>query len=240
MMRRQKLPEQVREALEKLILSGEFVPGSQLPPERELAERFGVSRATVGEATNLLEREGLVRKKVGLGGTLIKGKISPSTVSDSLRKYSQFNICSPEDVIEFRSVLEPEIAAMAARNASPEDLARLEESLRELEKLFEANALDELVMADVKFHETLSMITNNEMIIAVSSGMHGVLKDWMDLVKPHLDRESRRRGVLAHRGIFEAIIQGDADKARELMRDHMEFGRNTLMSCWERKVAAEK
>ena len=225
MVKRQKLYEQVAEFIERMILSGEFQQGDRIPSDRDLAEQFDVSRATVREATNQLERQGLVKKRVGLGGTIVSGSISPATVSESIRKYMLFNSHSPEDVINFICVMEPEIAAMAALNATREDLAQLEDALHALEDCFKSRAIDELSGADVKFHEMLALATNNVLMHVVNSSMHLVLKDGLELVKPIHNVEVRKCGIYAHREIYEAVAKGDAERAREAMQNHMEMTR---------------
>ena len=239
-VKRQKLPEQLVEFIEKMILSGEYQQGDRLPSERDLAEQFDVSRATVREATNQLERQGLVNKRVGLGGTIVSRSISPTTVSESIRKYFLFNSFSPEDVTDFRSAMEPEIAAMAAHNATREDLAQLEDALHALENYFNAGKIEYLTEADVKFHEMLASASNNELMRAVCSGMHLVLKDGLELLNPIHDVQARKRGIYAHREIYEAVAKGDAERARELMRDHIDFGHNALMESWEKMVSEKE
>ena len=128
----ENLRDQIAGLIERYVADKRLQAGDRLPSERELARRLGVSRTPVRGAIRLLEQRGLVNMRVG-SGTYVIG-ISPSTVAESIERYCSLSGCSYEDVVEVKGVLEPEIAALAAVRATPEDLARLGELVEEIDE----------------------------------------------------------------------------------------------------------
>jgi len=119
-----KVYEEVAAQLERLILDGALKPGDKLPPERELAERFGVSRSAVREAIRSLELKGLVEPRPG-EGTLVRTP-SIDSLLDPLASLLGHRLEVVHELLEVRSMIEPHLAGRAARNAGPEDIAQLE------------------------------------------------------------------------------------------------------------------
>ncbi|MDZ4817548.1 MAG: FadR/GntR family transcriptional regulator [Planctomycetota bacterium] len=221
---REKLPKKVAARIERMIFQGKFKQGDQLPPEHVFVKKFGVSRATVNEAINRLEHEGLVTRSVGVAGTRVTGKLAPDTISNSLRRYVRINACTPEELIDFRLMLEPDAAAMAAGCATEEDIAKLAGFVDLLETYFDKQDMKKVRAADLAFHEAVVEATHNELAKAVCAGIHPLVYEWMELIENRLTQ-----GVRAHREIFRAIAERDAVRASRLMRDHLLFGRELLL-----------
>src|SRR5262249_11393136 len=128
-IRSSRLYEQIVEQIEKLILDGKLRPGDQLPSERELAERFSVSRTAVREAVKALREKGLVEIETGRGTFITHG------VSKALRQSLDWVMRSGEgnalaDLVQVRDILEPEIAALAAEKASERDVRSLAQAVK--------------------------------------------------------------------------------------------------------------
>src|ERR671935_945339 len=115
------IADQIRNA----IVTGQLGQGDRLPPERELAEQFGVSRVTVRDALRALEAMGLIDVKVGARGgafvTVPSGDVVGQTMSDMM----MMQAISPEDIVEARLIVELGTVTIACARASDEDIARL-------------------------------------------------------------------------------------------------------------------
>jgi GntR family transcriptional regulator, transcriptional repressor for pyruvate dehydrogenase complex len=231
-LRRQTLHEQIADAIQEMIASQQLQRGSQLPSERKLAEMLGVNRATVREAIRLLEQRGLVEMRVG-SGTYVFEVLSPTLVADSIARLFTFGDGSHEELLTLREILEPEVAALAAQNAKPEDLVRLRELVGTMERTFYQPP--GYAKNDMAFHEALTVATGNSLIIAVAAGLHKVNLAWMERQHEVAQYED---GCLSHRKIYEAIVAHDPERAREAMRFHMTTSRRTLELVRARQAAA--
>ena len=154
-LRGARLHEGIVLRLRDLIRQGELRHGSRLPPERTLAEQFGVGRSSVREAIRSLELQGLVVTRHGSGSFVntqsldaIATLMAPVNGSGGL-----------EDIFEMRHLLEPQIAALAARRATAGDIERLTEILEEQQRQILEGETG--VDADTEFHFTLATATHN-------------------------------------------------------------------------------
>src|SRR5260370_40734991 len=127
-VRSSRLYEQIVQQVEESIHKGAVKPGDQLPPERELAQQFGVSRTAVREAAKALREKGLVEAYPGRGTFIMDGtSYSMRQSLDRMLKVGQAE--GSGFLAEVREILEPEIAAMAATGADAEDLASMREQV---------------------------------------------------------------------------------------------------------------
>jgi GntR family transcriptional repressor for pyruvate dehydrogenase complex len=210
-----KVYEEVAAQLEKRILEGALKPGDKLPPERELAERFNVSRSAVREAIRSLELKGLVEPRPG-EGTLVRTPSIDSLLNPLASLLGQKRELVRE-LLEVRVMIEPPLAGHAARNAGPEDIARLE---RILDRQKEKVARQELAIEeDSEFHYTIAQASKNSVILKVVDMMMDILRESRER---SLQVEGRREKSLAgHRRIFNAIKRREAENAEEAMRQHL-------------------
>ncbi|MEJ2292878.1 MAG: FadR/GntR family transcriptional regulator, partial [Deinococcales bacterium] len=161
MLQHRKLYEQVVERIRQQILSGELKSGDQLPNERSLGERYGVSRTVIREAMKTLIQSGLVEVRRGQGTFVVDG--TADALKQSLRLMMGF--ASEErigEMVEVRELLEPEIASRAAQRRTENDLVALRAAVRDMDV-----ALDDartFIEADNRFHVTLAVATQNHVI----------------------------------------------------------------------------
>jgi len=214
-IQRTKVYEEVAAQLERRILDGVLQPGDKLPPERELAERFDVSRSAVREAIRSLELKGLVEPRPG-EGTLVRTPSIDSLLNPLASLLGQKRELVLE-LLEVRQMIEPPLAARAARNAGPEDIARLEDIL---ERHRVKVARQELAMEeDSEFHYTIVQASKNSVILKVLDMMMDILRESRER---SLQVDGRREKSLAgHRRIFNAIKRRDPQGAEEAMRQHL-------------------
>ncbi len=208
-VRRTRLHEEIVIQLAELIRQGQLQPGDRLPPERELAERLGVSRSSVREALRILELHGLVARRPGTG-TVIAG----GTPQGLIRSLTQLAL---HDVIELRLIVEPAVAALAAERATPADIARLEDILREQEAQIRRGETG--AAADAAFHLAIAQATHNRALVRLAEALAEILAVSRD---PCVQTPQRSRlSLQSHRQILGAIKAGSPAAARQTMEDHI-------------------
>jgi GntR family transcriptional repressor for pyruvate dehydrogenase complex len=213
-----RLYEQIVEQIEQRILTGDLKVGDQLPPERDLAEQFGVSRTAVREAVKALSEKGLVKIQPGRG-TFITDRTSRA-VRHSLGL--MVKIGHPEGsgyLVEVREILEPEIAARAAERATPENLAAMYEAVATMDTAMQD--ADTFIEADLDFHLALAEATQNSLVPTLLDSIIDLLRE--DRTRVFLTvTGGAARGQFHHKRILDAVTRHDPEAARHAMRDHLE------------------
>ena len=195
-----------------LINDGEFPVGSRLPTERELAERFGVSRPTIREAIIALEAKEEVSVKAGSGVYVLGNQL---VNDDFSREISAF------ELLEARVLLEGEAAGLAAGMITPEELKELEKALHKikLEDVKDTSSSG----ADRKFHTIIAQATHNRVIAKQIAFLWDIQENLNHINDAHkavcVERDKEGR-IADHTAIFDAIANGDANAARKSMRLH--------------------
>jgi len=213
-----RLYRQVADSLLDLIESGEYPAGSRLPAERELAERFGVSRPTIREAVIALEAKGRVAVKTGSGVYVLEDNVEIKGLGPSV---------SPFEVIETRVFIEGEAAALAATLIDKKQLAELKEALNEM--ALENNQDDTgSTVADRKFHAIISEATNNKVLSLFISQLWDVQEKLSNIRLAHqaVCMQDTQRRLAEHKAIYDALEQGSPNAARVAMRNH--FSRSLM------------
>ncbi|WP_129126508.1 FadR/GntR family transcriptional regulator [Geomonas oryzae] len=216
-----KVSTQIAEQIRSSILAGEFNPGEKLPPERELAEMFGVSRPSVREALNILTSSGLVETYQG-GGTLVRSLVE-NTAAMPLTELIRIDGDRALDVIEVRKGMESWTAWYAATRALPEDIRRLEAVIDGMRKNLEE--LKHSEDFDAHFHMLVARATHNvvwsHMMQSIFEAMQEFQRDVWRAV--YLTEEDQRLLFNHHLKIYEMIRDRDADGARGAMLEHLDF-----------------
>ena len=225
---REYLHEQIADAIQRMIAENQLQAGDQLPSERDLSVMLGVSRATLRDAICVLQERGLVEMRLG-SGTYIT-PVSGMVVADSIRRYLVFGTSSYEELLMLRERLEPEIAALAAERATPEDLERIGQLAWEIEDRFASEDGEGYVQVDSSFHEALAEATHNELVAAVVGGLHGVMQAW---VRAQFRTGRAEEGAFSHRPVWEAVVARDPNRAREAAQHHLAILRSILASVLE-------
>jgi DNA-binding FadR family transcriptional regulator len=218
----QRLYEQVAGQVTDLVARGEFKPGDRLPPERDLAKLLGVSRPTVREAMIALEIAGLVEVRVG-AGAFVTDKAGANGVNGRLFEGVG---SSPLELIAARRTIEPEVAALAAQLATPEEIAAIAETVTMI-----AAAPDTAAhrAADHKFHLRIGLASHNNILTTI------VDECWAEMYSPMFERmgaitgliitrcspQQRDTTVAEHEAVYRAIAAHDPDAARAAMDAHL-------------------
>lgn len=216
-VRTSRLYEQIVQQIEASIVKGDLRPGDQLPAERELAQRFGVSRTAVREAVKALREKGLVEAYSGRGTFITDG--TTQAVRQSLDL--MVKIGQPEGsthLAEVRAILEPEIAALAAVRIQDAELTTMREAVAAMDR---AGAKDpELyIEADLDFHLALAEGAANPLILSLLDSIVALLRE--QRLRIFRVPGGPERGQIHHKRILDAVERRDSEKAREAMRAHL-------------------
>ena len=213
-IRRSRLYQGIVEQIEGLLERGDIRPGDQLPPERQLADQFQVSRASVREALRTLELLGIVETRPG-GGTFVR-RTTPDDLARPLTSLMARGH-TVADVIELRGLIEPALAALAAERITAAQLAELEEIFAEQErKVVDAEPWAE---EDTRFHEAIGHAARNELLTTMLGVVWDVLRESRE---QWLQTNQRAHASLdAHRRILAALSARDPDAARRAAADHI-------------------
>lgn len=220
-IKQERLSDAVARELEKLILEGVLGPGDRLPSERELAHEFNVSRPSLREALQKLEAAGMLETRHG-GGTIVKDAIG-SVITDSLSDVFQRHPEAAIDFIELRSTLDGISAYYAARRGTEADKAIIIERFRAMEAAHVLDDPSEEAERDADFHIAIAEASHNIILLHVMRSLMALLRRDVVFNRMLLYARAGARDLLLdqHRAIFDAIIAGDADRARAAAHTHM-------------------
>ena len=230
------LTDRVFGALTQLINGEDFEPGSRLPSELKMASRFGVSRTVVREAVSRLKSEGLVESRQGSGVFVCDRnmhapfRIDPS-IMDSIQSVLQ--------VVELRQSLEGEIAALAAKRRTREQMVTIKRALKQIE--FDEQAGKDGVEADIVFHRSIAEATGNPHFLALIEFLFNFLIKATKITRSYEATKAALSQQVKeeHQRIVDAISRQDPEAARLAARQHMEGASRRLGSVDIKKFIAQ-
>ncbi len=228
-----RLYRQVADQIRTLIETGELAVGERLPAERELAERFGISRPSVREALIVLELEGLIQIRMGSGVYILRKPAAGPAVLPAEDGDGPF------EILQARCIVESAIAEEAARRARPEHVAILDENLRLMQDALDD--ADRAIALDCAFHGAIIDIIGN----AALKRFTGLVYDRR--TSPYFEKlasyfEGPHTWKLAleeHQVIRDAIAAADPAAAREAMRRHLTLAQKRFSESFEEEQARE-
>ncbi|AYC42573.1 FadR/GntR family transcriptional regulator [Streptomyces griseorubiginosus] len=206
--------EEALEQILQVVRLGLVPGGERLPAERELAERLGISRVTLREVLKVLQDQGLVESRRGrYGGTFVLPRTPDAVGEEELRRrMAESDI---EDVLRFREVLEVGAAGLCATHGLTDEQAR---RLREALAATQEAPLTDYRRLDTLLHLTLAELCGSPTLTAQYAAVRASVNDLLDcipLLVRNLEHSQRQ-----HAALVEAVLDGDADGAREMMREH--------------------
>jgi DNA-binding FadR family transcriptional regulator len=221
---RQPVYEQVADQLRELILSGELPPGSVLPSERELSERFGVGRTTIREALRALQSKGLA-VATGLTSPLrvvAVDKLATDPLRDTLVHLLRLGRVPLEDLIGLRAALESAGAEQAAIREPRPDLTAARDQIAFMRAA--GDDLEAFDVADIRFHVEIVSASGNEALTLVMLAVRDSLsKALLSRLKALGDAPPMlKQLIIEHEEILQAVIDGDGEAARRLSIDHLQ------------------
>ncbi|MFI8964312.1 FadR/GntR family transcriptional regulator [Streptomyces sp. NPDC053493] len=205
--------EEALEQILQVVRLGLVPGGERLPAERELAERMGISRVTLREVLKVLQEQGLVESRRGrYGGTFVLRRPQTADEAELRRRIAAVDI---EDTLRFREVLEVGAAGLcAAHGLDEEGAGRLRAALAATHDA----PLGDYRRQDTLLHLTLAELSGSPTLTAQYAAVRATVNDLLDCI-PLLVR-NLEHSQHQHTALVEAVLDGDADAAREVMREH--------------------
>jgi GntR family transcriptional regulator, transcriptional repressor for pyruvate dehydrogenase complex len=228
-IRKKRAYEDIVKQIRHLIEREKLKRGDQLPTERELSNVFRVSRNTVREAIFSLEAMNLVTRRQG-GGTYVIAS-SEETLVQPLANALFHEKDDIIDIFALRKIIEPEVAGLAAENATPEELDEMEEILKEQGE--EIRKGDSSVRTDSQFHQFLVRTSKNRALQRLVLAIIDLLTETRERYLQTNERD--RKSLQGHRQILRALRNHNSHAARRAMRTHLEEVEDILFKKKERK-----
>jgi DNA-binding FadR family transcriptional regulator len=213
------LVDRIHASVLDAILRGEFTQGARLPTEGELAERFGVSRATVREALSRLRSDGIIETRRGSGSHV---SIPPARAASGAPVPTVASLADVERYYAFRECIESGAAAAAAEWRDADDLKALRDAFERLRDAMESGRPS--AEDDLRFHAAIARATHNPFFITAMGDGVAPIRQYMDRFNSAKDevRPARVRAALAeHQAILDAIVQRSPAQAAAAMREHV-------------------
>jgi GntR family transcriptional repressor for pyruvate dehydrogenase complex len=214
-----RVSQVIVDQIKVLLRDGKLKPGDRLPSERDLCQRFGVSRVTVREALRVLEAGGLVEIRVGARGGAFLTKPSPERLGEGLADLLTLSPLTASEVTEARMVFELGIVPLVVERATEEDIAALRAMVEEAQVALKNEAYTMAMSA--AFHVRIATCTHNPAIEMLVQSFHGPLL--MSLQEARVAAPLMgHRGTDEHLELAMAIERRDVDEAMKVMRQHLE------------------
>ena len=213
----------VMSRLRGFLATGQFGLNGRLPPERALCLRLGISRSTLRKAMAVLEAEGQIWRHVGRG-TFVGAR--PLGAADGVAAISART--NPAEVMEARLLLEPELARLAALNATPADLAEMTHCIRQTQQARDWRVYETW---DGKLHRAIAQATGSSLLLALFDILNGVRRTvaWGRLRVYQLTPDLDHHSFTEHDAILRAIAERDLELAATAMRAHLDAVRANLL-----------
>ncbi|MCG8638933.1 MAG: FadR family transcriptional regulator [Desulfobacterales bacterium] len=216
-IKKERVSDQIKTVLKNAILDGHFKPGDKFPPEAEIAQQYKVSKVSAREALREMESEGLIRKKRGIfGGSFVAEPGSDRMVDVVINSYL-FGGVTAGDLSEFRRILEPGLAMLAAERRTEEDLAAMEQCIKEIEHSIAIGEPDQTKA--IGFHLLIANACHNRFI---SSLMEALVKVFQQVLAKAPDIRTAARDIEYNKTFFTCIRERDGNSAQKAMADHFD------------------
>jgi len=215
LLQRTEPEERLRREIDAKIASGAWSRNMRLPTERALSDAFGIGRSRVRRILEEFERAGRIVRTVGRG-TFVAGSADPTAgIAHDIEEVS------PEDLMEARLLIEPQIVALAVRRATLSELSNLRDLVS---KGRDCNSMVEFEAIDHSFHDALTAAAKNSYLSGIIRRMQAVRRSpaWGALRRKGLNEDRRRSYQRQHEAIMDALEARDHDTAERLMREHLE------------------
>lgn len=212
---RATLPQEIVKAIAELIMRRVWKPGDMIPSEKELALQFGVGRSTIREAVKSLVVVGVLEARAG------EGSFVRESTSELLSGAFRWGLLLGErnlgDLVDIRILIEVECARRAACKHDAELIARLKQTLRNME----AEEHDHRVFMenDTRFHIEIAKSADNTIFENIGFTIQSIVRIWYH--KTYFIPETKEKTIAEHQKIIDGIASGDADLAGNAMRSHL-------------------
>ena len=230
-----KVSQNITDQIRNAIFEGRLKPGNKLPHERELIEKFRVSKATLREALRSLEVLGFLEIRKGVSGGAFVTEVDMIKARDSFANFLLFKNLSLKDLSEVRLLLEPYIAAKATLAITQEDLSRLEKLIKDSEETIGKSIAFESRKEEIEFHRILASITGNPILMFILEFVENLLIDTKAILKP--GEEFSNKVLRAHKRIYNGLLERNVEKVHKEMVKHIrEVEKDLLAAHKERRI----
>lgn len=212
---KKRISDTIKSDLKQAVLNGVYKPGDKLAPEVEIAKQYGVSKVSAREALRELESEGLIVKKRGIFGGSFIAEPGAEKIVDVVSNAFLFGGVTVTDLAEFRQILEPGLARLAAERRTENDLAVMEEYIAAIHLSIEEGDPDQTKA--IGFHKLIADACHNSFISGLMSALVHVFQKVLD---KEPDLETARKDVRFNELFFEHIKDHDGEKAEAVMKEH--------------------
>lgn len=235
-----KISDMIVQELESMILEGSFSAGQKLPPERELAAHFEVSRPSLREAIQKLVARGVLFSRHG-GGTYVSEQLGSSfadPLQDLISSHDEFLY----DQLEFRDALESLAAYYAALRSTEADKAKLTQCFEQLVEANQNQAFALEAKLDVEFHMIIAESAHNIVLQHTLRSLHSMLaKSISSNLKNLFEKKAARQYVMEqHTSLYQAIMSGDAEAARAAAHAHLVFVEDNLLRIRQEETRIQR
>jgi len=203
--------------IKQAIFNDKFLIGEKLPTERELAQIFQTSRVTVREALLILIQNGFIKKRQGAKGGYFVSELSSGNITELLSDMILWGRINVEKLVEARQIIEPQIAQLAAVNATRAQLTLIGQSIRDLSLYFSERS--KFQIQDETFHRRLADASGNPILVLFQESIMEIVFKFIAGVP--LDDLDKDNILELHKKIFERVVARDASGAGKAMMEHM-------------------
>jgi GntR family transcriptional repressor for pyruvate dehydrogenase complex len=209
---------EIVDQIKTAIADRRLVPGDKLPSERDLTERFGVSRVTVRDALRILEATGLIEIRVGARGGAFVSIPAPRLVGEGFANMLLLSSATPEQVTEARMIFEVGMIPLICDRRTDEDIHDLREICARAQYALKKNSYDMHISAE--FHVRLAGAAHNAAIELIVDSLRGPLLASL-LKAKEAAPQMGRRGVTEHLQLIDAIEARDETRATDILSKHL-------------------
>jgi len=214
--------EIIARKLETMIIEGSLKEGQKLPPERVLCKTLAMSRNCLREALKELNARGILETKQGSGTRVALFKVSKTnrSIVDLLAKDEK----TLKDLLYMRRLLESEATALAAKNATEMDKEKITKAFKELVELSPYQNTAKFAEKDIAFHRSIYIAANNQVLLLALNSVRELMGNWFIEAAKKLYPNNLNSKVLInqHKKIYNAILEGNAQSAKQAARAHID------------------
>jgi DNA-binding FadR family transcriptional regulator len=216
---RVRISDQIKNVLKGMILDRELEPGAKLPPEAQIAKQLHVSKVTVREALRDLETDGLLEKRRGVHGGSFVAHPGSEKMGEWVINYFRIGAITPEELVDFRQILEPALVALAVERRNEKDLRAIEGIIGEIEEGIRRGRAS--TPKAIEFHRLVGEACHNRLISMVLKALANVFEEI--LAKIPLTLEDAEYDLEHCRKIHQCLVQRKKKMAQDLMVDHFKI-----------------
>lgn len=209
------MAEEVADRIRGMVLEGAFPPTQPLPAERDLAERFGVSRGAIRDALRILEMVGLIETRHGQG--TFPQELSVDRLVAPLASVMSYRPDMQDELLDVRRMFEPAVAQVAATRATEEDFADLERVIEAQRVKLKSGQLP--IAEDTSFHALLARSTQNRVVVSIMAILNDLLVESRKLALSQKGRPEQ--SIRGHEAVIATLRRRDPDAAAHAMQEHI-------------------